>query len=311
MTGTVVASSLTPANNKVGQTAIVRQFKVTDIPNAMDKMKWPVAASLMRHWFAGKPWPTDNGAMTQSVKDHLTLAEDPYVEDTIVTMGWLVQFERVGKIIEELKSVWNNDNAIAYMRKAMLPKFSSKAPGVYPLKFDGKARAVEAFAYCNSRPIKFGLIETTDELRAALANFNMRVFPEGKVVVSVDSVQIFVNRIGFYAEDAYDFNDSPDDTISQPLGYWNFDGIANPVYANVANVGMAQVQADMGANPFVSPEGSQKMYKELQESRYFYISNAHFVKYRSTFHKGGDFRVFSDVLYQPVAQVVINLWSKA
>lgn len=30
-------------------------FHIDMIPDAMDKMKWPVAAKLMRHWFDTKP----------------------------------------------------------------------------------------------------------------------------------------------------------------------------------------------------------------------------------------------------------------
>ncbi|WWL44175.1 DUF6402 family protein [Pseudomonas parakoreensis] len=63
MADTVVASSLTPASNKAGQSTVVRLFKVSDIPAAMDKMKWPVAAALMRHWFNGAPWKNASGGM--------------------------------------------------------------------------------------------------------------------------------------------------------------------------------------------------------------------------------------------------------
>ncbi|MHC8346836.1 DUF6402 family protein [Pseudomonas sp. RT6P73] len=310
MADTKIASSLTPASNQAGKSAAVRQFKITDIPDAMDKMKWPVAAKLMRHWFNGKPWPTVDGAMSKEVKDHVALPKDPYVEDTIVKMAWLNQFEPAKAVIKELKSVWNNPAAQKNISDKIKTKYLGKAPGVYPFKFDGSARKVEEFGYSNNRAVKFGLIEKTDELRAALANFNVRVFPEGKVIISVDSVQLFADRIGFYVEDAYDFNDAPDDNFSQPLGYWNFDGITNPAYATAANAGMAQMKSDMASNPFLNPQDAQKMFKELDESRYFYISNSHFVKYRTDFGKGGDFQVLSDVQYESVPLTVINVWNK-
>lgn len=310
MADTKVASNLTPASNQAGKSAAVRQFKVTDIPAAMDKMKWPVAANLMRHWFKGKPWPTADGAMSPEVKDHTVLAKDPYVEDSIVTMNWVMQFEPAKEVFQELKSAWNNPAAQKNMRNKMGPKLLSKAPGTYPFKFSGKARDVEAFGYSNSRAVKFGLIEKTDELRAALANFNMRVFPEGNVVVSEKGIQLLVDRIGFYVEDSYDFNDSPDDSFSQPLGYWNFDGIANPAIANAANISAQQAKTNIASNPFLDPQDSQKMYKELDEARYFYITNSHFVKYRAQFNKGGDFQVFSDVLYEAVPLAIIDILSE-
>lgn len=310
MADTKVASNLTPASNQAGKSAAVRQFKITDIPAAMDKMKWPVAANLMRHWFKGNPWPTADGAMSPEVKDHTVLAKDPYVEDSIVTMSWVMQFEPAKEVVQELKSAWNNPAAQKNMRNKIGPKLLSKAPGTHPFKFGGKARDVEAFGYSNSRAVKFGLIEKTDELRAALANFNMRVFPEGNVVVSEKGIQLLVDRIGFYVEDSYDFNDSPDDSFSQPLGYWNFDGIANPAIANAANISAQQAKANIASNPFLDPQDSQKMYKELDEARYFYITNSHFVKYRAQFKKGGDFQVFSDVRYESVPLAVIDILSK-
>lgn len=310
MADTKIASSLTPASNQAGKSAAVRQFKITDIPASMDKMQWPIAAKLMRHWFNGKPWPTADGAMSQEVKDHVVLPEDPYVEDSIVKMAWLNQFEPAKAVIKELRSVWNNAAAQKNISDKIKSKYLGKAPGVYPFKFNGSARKVEEFGYSNNRAVTFGLIEKTDELRAALANFNVRVFPEGKVIISVDSIQLFADRIGFYVEDAYDFNDAPNDKFSQPLGYWNFDGIANPAYATAANAGMSQMKSDVASNPFLDPQDAQKMFKELDESRYFYISNSHFMKYRSEFGKGGDFQVLSDIQYESVPLTVINVWNK-
>lgn len=311
MAGTVVTTSMTPANNKTGQSATApRKFGVSDIPAAMRKIKWPVAAALMDYWFAGKPWPTKDGGMSPAVKRHEALAEEPYVETSIVKMSWLTGFVRANKVIKVLKSSWNNAAAIKQMQDKYLPKFQGKAPGVYPLKFDGNARAVEAFGYANSRAVEFDLIDETDELRAALANFNLRVFVEGKVVVAIDRIQLFVDRIGIYVEDAYDFVDSAGFKPSQPLGYWNFDGIADPVSANAANIGMQQMQSDMARNPFASDDSANKMYKELAEARYYYITNSSFERYRSEHGKGGDFQVFSDVLYENVPLVVIHLWEK-
>ena len=311
MADTVVTASMTPASKKTGQSATApRKFGVSDIPDAMDKMKWPVAAKLMRYWFAGKPWATPDGAMSKAVKNHDALPEAPYFEDSIVKMSWVTGFDRANKVIKVLKSSWNNAAAVSLMQDKYTPKFKDKAPGVYPLKFNGSARAVEVFGYSNSRSVEFDLIDKTDELRAALANFNLRVFVEGKVVVAIDRIQIFVDRIGMYAEDAYDFNDAPGFKPSQPLGYWNFDGIADPVSANAANVGMQQMQSDMAMNPFSGDEAADKMYRELAESRYYYINNSAFVKYRDDFGKGGDFQVLSDVLYESVPVTVIHLWGK-
>jgi len=119
MADTKIASTLTPASNQAGKSAAVRQFKITDIPAAMDKMSWPVAAKLMRHWFNGKPWSTPDGAMSKEVKDHDALPDLVYVESTIVKMAWLNQFEPAKAVIKELESVWDNPPARANISKKL------------------------------------------------------------------------------------------------------------------------------------------------------------------------------------------------
>jgi len=73
---------------------------------------------------------------------------------------------------------------------------------------------------------------------------------------------------------------------------------------------MAQMKSDIWSNPYISAEDSQAMFKEIESSRYFYITNSHFVKYRSEFGKGGDFQVLSDIQYKTVAPTIINVWNK-
>jgi hypothetical protein len=304
---TKVASRLTPESNQTGRPVIVRRFKVSDIPNAMEKMNWPVAAKLMRHWFDGKPWPTADGAMSREVKDHSVVADRNYVEDTIVKMAWLRKFQSVESVLEELRSVWDNAAGRKNIAKKIKNKYLGSVPGVYDFSFEN-AWEVERFGYSNSRPVKFGLMAETDELRAALANFNVRVFPEGKLVVSSESIELRVERIGIYIEDAYDFNDASDDYLSQPLGFWNFNGIANPLYAVAANISAAQAELESASSPYMTPEESKSMFTEVEGVRYFYVTNSHFTRYRAELGKGGDFQVLSDVLYQSVPLTIINVW---
>lgn len=303
----VATSSLSPASQKAEKTLAIRLFGVSDIPAAMRKMNWNVAADLMQYWFDGKLWSTIDGAMSNEVKEHIALAPAPYFDSSIVKMNWLVKFERANKVLNVLRAAWNNGPAQEQMREKILPKFKGRTPGVYPFQFNGEARSVENFGYCNTRSVNFALVDEVNELRAALADFNIRVFPEGEVAVTKDKVRLLVSRIGFYVEDAYDFNDAPNSFFSQPLGFWNFDGIEGAFAANATNIGLAEAQ---GALAMQAPgdAAADRMYKEIAEARYFYVNNSHFVAYRRRTGKGGDFQVFSDVLYESVPLVVIALW---
>lgn len=303
MATTTVSSTMTPASNKVGRSVAVRLFKVTDIPDAMRKMNWFVAADLMQHWFDGKPWPTtDDGGMAELVKSHDEFAPEEYINESIVTMSWAMTFDRTKDAVESLRGRWNNPAALAHLGKKMLAAFKDKEPGLYPFKFS-KASEVEKFGYANSETIVFNQSGDDDvnELRAALANFNVHVFADGNISVTKESVTLIPERIGFYVEDSYDFNDSWFEP-SQALGYWNFDGLetsASKGFSQNADVRMQQNRIAFQARGGLSPEQAQEM-DALEHKHYMFVQNGDFREYRDSNSKGGDFRVYSDILYENV-----------
>ncbi|PTS84854.1 hypothetical protein DBR00_03385 [Pseudomonas sp. HMWF032] len=307
MSDIVLKSTLTPSSqNPQGTTSQVRLFKITDIPAAMDKMGWQVSAQLMRHWFQGKPWGTASGGMTAAVKNHDQMPPPQYMEETIVTYKWLMTFPRVVRSRNELRTAWNNPQATKLIRRNILRAFGQHSGGCFPLSFNGQGSKAEAFGYANSRALTFDTIgDELNDLRGALANFNLRVAVEGTVNTFPDKVTFIAERIGFYAEDAYDFND--EGLLSQPLGYWNFDGIAEGVtdsLSNNANIDYEKAKA-IATAPFTG-EDVEQSFKDLESKRYFLITNSHFVKYRSTQKKGGDFVVYSNIGYETITPVVFE-----
>lgn len=309
MADTVVASSLTPASNKAGQSTVVRLFKVSDIPAAMDKMKWPVAAALMRHWFNGAPWKNASGGMEKEEKERVRPVPDQYIEENIVKMDWVLKFKKPEETRKVLKAAWNNEKAMPEISTKILRAFGKFGPGCYPVKFNGKGRAAEKFGYFNSRAVNFSQLGggELDELRGALANFNMRVIAEGVVNVFDRKVVFVADRLGYYVEDNYDFNDG-DDFISQPLGFWNFDGVAGVMDANAQNMAIDQETAGIARSSiFGMSEAAEKRFVEAANKRYFFIQNKHFVEYRKLYSKGGDFKLFSDIFYENINPVTIEL----
>jgi hypothetical protein len=71
---------------------------------------------------------------------------------------------------------------------------------------------------------------------------------------------VYINEVGVYAMDSYDFNDGPDSWISQPLGIWD------------VKAGEARLR----------PPGE-------------YVNNKTFQEFRSKTGRGGDFMIYSDV----------------
>lgn len=307
MSDIVLKSTLTPTSqNSQGTASQVRLFKITDIPAAMDKMGWQVSAKLMRHWFQGKPWNTASGGMSELVKSHKQLPPTEYVEETIVTYQWLMGFSKAALTRDVLRANWNNPKATELIRANLLQKFGQYSSGCFPLSFNGQASKAEAFGYANTRAVTFDTIgDELNDLRGALANFNMRVIVEGVVNVYPDKLDFIAERIGFYVEDAYDFND--EGLFSQPLGYWNFDGIANSVSDGVShNAKLEYEKAKAVITSIVTDDDSEQRFKDLESKRYFLVTNNDFVKYRTLHKKGGDFVVYSDIGYESIAPFVFE-----
>lgn len=299
----IAQSNLSPSSNTQGAQVQAKVFKITDIPDAMNAIDWPVSAALMRHWFQGQPWPTENGGMSPRVKEHAEWPPAQYIEESIVKMSWVAGFDKVKPVLADLRRSWNNPAAQGQIRKHLLKAFGDKGPGCYPLVFPNLASAVERFGYFNSRSVTFPKwgSEGLNDLRGALADFNLRVAAEGEVEVYAERIVFQPRTLLFYAEDNYDFND--DGTVfSQPLGFWNFDGIApSLLQATAHNAGVDAVsQGILQQSPFGMSAQNQKRYRDEQAKRYVLVLNSHFADYRARYKKGGDFRVFSDLLREPL-----------
>ena len=132
---------------------------------------------------------------------------------------------------------------------------------------------------------------TLDHLRAALARFNFYILTFGTVIgpnsnsstinkslaphfpnivkesFSSRLAYFVVDEIGVYVKDSYDFNDKPGD--DQSLGNWDKDD--NSVGRTIINGGTS-------------------------------VSNSDFRKWRLANKKGGDYLIYSDILYQKLQQ---------
>ncbi|WP_279062619.1 DUF6402 family protein [Lelliottia amnigena] len=108
---------------KQEQKVEVEFFHIDMIPDAMDKMKWPVAAKLMRHWFNAKPAL----AFTVKTKDQYQneKAQDipeGVVNCDIVKMTWAIQFEQVIKGIAYLSGTWDSPKGRELLKKRLSQK---------------------------------------------------------------------------------------------------------------------------------------------------------------------------------------------
>jgi hypothetical protein len=141
-----------------------------------------------------------------------------------------------------------------------------------------------------------------NELRGAIGDFTMKVIAEGVVAVTDNKFTLSPERLCFYIDDTYDFIDDPY-YPSQPLGFWNFNGLALSVAkAELSNIGVAdELQGLATRSMLIKGSELDQQYADIAAQRYFLIKNKNFKAYRDQYYKGGDFKIFSDFHYEAVS----------
>jgi hypothetical protein len=113
----IATSFLSPKSNRQGKVLPANPMYLDEIPGAMDKMGWRVSAALMRRWFATKPaWVMPSGARTI---DDFTAVPATRIDNTLVTMSWLLGFPSVQPALEQLRRGWNSPQALELLQRRL------------------------------------------------------------------------------------------------------------------------------------------------------------------------------------------------
>jgi len=264
----------------------ITEFQVSDIPNAMDNIKWFVSSALMKHWFKNtyQQW-TEKYKNDLNLGDALKLKPSEY-NDKIVTMKWAMQFEQVASNIEDIIASVNNTNGTnAQLIKRLKRKGWKK--GTADLKLL-KVSDVRTFEDGNQvQIIKIGgniLSDRIDDYYGALARATLKLGLVGQTTIDDKFV---VKEVGIYIKDSYEFLEK-----GQPLGYWTYNHIFSK--ARVASSALSKKN-----NRWVYTTSGDEAVK---------ITNDDFVKYQNMHKKGGDFLVFSNIHWViPKEKIILDL----
>ncbi|MCP9267632.1 DUF6402 family protein [Xenorhabdus sp. XENO-1] len=252
-------------------------FYLNQIPDAMEKMGWEMAPKLMRHWFNTKPAYT----FTEEVKSKYVTGDainipDERVNDSIIKMEWALKYKQPQDIMAVLINGWASKLGIEQLKKKL------KESGKKTLGYEKDIREIDTFSVVNSR--RFGSkLDTIDDWYGAMGNSNMKVAVKGHVD-KLNGKDIFATeQIGMYLKDTYDFVGT-----NEPLGIWSKNGILD----KVSSVDYAALYAT----------GSW-MTLWLKYNGYVPVINDSFRKWQKKHNEGGDFMVFSDILWmEPLPQ---------
>jgi hypothetical protein len=250
------------------------------VAGAMKKMGWPVASALMKRWSDGAAW-----TMPDTIKlgkaDPSTLPATQ-LDDTIVKVSWLLKFPRVKTAYDQVIASALSENAIKILRERLAS--AGWKSGAFSLgSTTMNARTLERT--CQTNFIQLGsLSDTIDEFYGAIGKASFKVAAIGTVAIGANKQHVFnVDKLGVYLRDTYDFNGF------QPLGVWSKDRCLSKVesaayYADEVN--KLNPNTWPGRAIFGSPFDGFESF-----------SNATARSWRDTSGKGGDFVIYSDVVW--------------
>ncbi|OLS60198.1 DUF6402 family protein [Pseudomonas putida] len=264
---------------------MINALPLSKVPVAMRKMGWHTSAALMQRWFDSPGWE-----MPESwKKDYghpapmgLTRAQ---CDESLVKMSWAMGYERCRAAVKEAESRLTTPNAVKRLRD-LLRELGWKEGDVVSLgSISHSAREMDAFSQLNYTA--FGSTEDPlDDMYGALGTATLKVGVVGQTFTKQDCETgrtrnyFKVEYAGFYIRDHYDFNGI------QFLGIWTEDKVLTKSEMLRAAV----------------PSG-QSIYKWANDE-FALVRNDHFRGYRAKTRMGGDYIIYSDILWKKLDRMI-------
>lgn len=275
-----VATTLTSKNESQTEKQVeVDFFHIDMIPDAMDKMNWQTAASLMRHWFSIEPaFEFTNKTKNELLMMDPNLINSSQLNTDIVKMSWAMSYKQVSEGVVKLSRVWNSQNGRREL-KAKLAKLGYYQKECIRVGYDNDVKYLESKAQINYLTIG-GLLDSVDGWYGAMGTSTLKVCVQGFTTLEQDKCYFIVEKLGFYLKDTYDFVD--EGSTSEPLGIWNKERILNKIESALYMSSYASGLWGVLAREF---------------SGFVPVFNKDFRRWQGKHNSGGDFIILSDVLW--------------
>jgi len=298
-------------------------FDMLDLPDAMDKMGFTVAAKLAKRWFNSRKHEIPTGTAYDYPAD--------MVDTKIVSLDFVLKYPKARAKYENLiSSGIYDDRGIKVIRAKVGRMLESKfiESGIaYSGELDTFALSGrdiqklhnkfqfqrEAVSNLDTLDWSFGLTDLT----ASLANFAVcaavaeaRVhsekyynYPKGTAPVYCCRSQVEVTHIYVYARDSYSFADKPGKKASQYLGHWNRNGVILIPTALASDFAANHGKDVQWGNGPYTEDGFDKpvdilkgMFGEMRKQDVYYpVRNSDYQNWREKFGRGGDFAFYTEL----------------
>ncbi|RYX98092.1 MAG: hypothetical protein EOO28_00715 [Comamonadaceae bacterium] len=278
----LMTTVMTPASQTKGVRVDVDVLYLDDIPKAMDKMGWTVSAQLMRRWFATRP----AYVMPSSIRGGITTGHNPInyellpksqVEDQIVKMNWLLEYESALQTFEELCQGWNTPSGILKLHERLTRMGWSSGKSIKLGSKKMTALQLDVSAQVNRRI--FGeYSDVFDDLYGAIFKATMKLASVGKAARSwISKRDVFeIDSMGIYIRDTYDFN---------------VEGYADQLYG----LGIWSRERLLTKRETLIFKSSTVFINSLAFPGFVSVKNSDFSRWQKQRNEGWDFFLFSDV----------------
>jgi hypothetical protein len=247
---------------------------IESIPTAMRRMGWTVSAQLMERWLRAPAWVLPAEWKKQGTAPEL-MPSFTQMDQTTVRMSWAMSHQRLREAMDQLRAKMANEPA----RELLSTR--TAATELTPEWTIFGSRVHTAFRLDQlhqSNAIRFGsLSDPLDDMYGSLGKATLKValIGEAKRDPSSGKVTISATHAGYYIRDTYDFNGF------QFLGAWTKSGV-------------------LGSIQPPTPLTSQGVISHLDREPASHVFNHDFQAYRRATGCGGDFIVYSDVIWEAI-----------
>lgn len=270
---------------------VIQRLALSRLPAAMRNMGWDTAAALMQRWFDSPAWQMPEGWKEKDTQPDPMSLSAAQCDETIVKMDWAMKFDRCRDAVAVAESRLTTANGVDRLK--YLLKISGWT-GSGPLTLGSNtmsALQMDVLSQVNFAP--FGdTFDVLDDMYGALGKATVKVGVVGHAFSeeNPDNKKIRhlfrVEYIGFYIRDHYDFNGL------QYLGTWTDDRLLTKTETVLTMTAHGQVIIRLKDGPFAA------------------VTNGDFREYRNRTGKGGDFVIYSDVLWKKTDQIIdLGTWT--
>ncbi|WP_439890186.1 DUF6402 family protein [Ralstonia sp. 25C] len=294
----------------------VAPFDLQDIPDAMDRIGWPVSAKLQRRWFAGalNYANTDDGA-----RDGINQNGKPFppsmIDTTTIKLDWLFRFPRAKEAFDYLSR--KDVLFTPHSKDALVKKFRKFKPSgqclstwklcnenmhEYHKNFQFQLVHVDSDFYSKLKMFMRGTAAPNgiwmDDLYGALGafTFDAAIDSYSYMVYSNGLARLEIYGLSIYARDVFTFHDRSDEWGTQYLGHWNKTGF---IIIPAATIAGEVTKSDI---PWYTVARNGLI---TEKNVYYPVRNKDYRNWQLQHGQGGDFIIYSDRRRVPLADPIV------